>query len=466
MSAPAVPTAYDAVPYRSLPIPEAHVDRLFMLGQLFGTSPVDPAQARVLEIGCSDGGHLVPQAVTYPRSQFVGIDLAATQIAAGRRWVAPLGLDNLRLEAGDATEVAQALGPFDYVLCHGVYSWVPAAVQPALLRTIAQVLAPGGIATVSFNVLPGFAVRQSIRTFLREHMAPTDDAADRVASARALIGFLHEATPTADPRGRALQQACAELLGASPQYLVHGLLGEHNRPCTLVDFVRAAADQGLAYLGDAELGTMTGEGLPTASLEALASVPGDQLQRESVLDVLAQRTFRRSLLVPRSTPITRRVSWRRCLGWWVSARRVPPDVTDPTERAAFVQLVDAWPGQLPVMDWLQATARAVDQPVDVVAASLGPTLLPAWARGTLFLHPRDLGIATAVPDHPRAAEWARRQQSLGQPVTDLRHQHRVLPDRLGELLTRCTGEADRTELAPSDGGALRGLVDRALLARG
>ena len=55
---------YDSVPYESVPFPDTHPRRLAVLGRIFGLEPADPERCRVLELGCADGGNLIPMAVS------------------------------------------------------------------------------------------------------------------------------------------------------------------------------------------------------------------------------------------------------------------------------------------------------------------------------------------------------------------------------------------------------------------
>ena len=164
------PYSYDEVPYHSFPFPETHPDRLAMIGRLFGLIPPDVTRCRVLELGCAGGGNIMPMAALYPNSRFVGIDLSARQVEAGTRNISQLGLSNIELRHGSITDVDDSWGQFDYILCHGVYSWVPAAVQDKILDICKWNLSPDGIAYVSYNTLPGWHMRGMIREIGRAHV--------------------------------------------------------------------------------------------------------------------------------------------------------------------------------------------------------------------------------------------------------------------------------------------------------
>src|SRR5438067_606079 len=141
MTAPAT-TSYDEVPYTSYPFPDTHPDHLCTVATLFGLKPPDISQCRVLELGCASGGNLMPLAELYAESTFLGIDLAQRQIDFGQQQVAELGLKNVELRRASITEVDDSYGKFDYIICHGVYSWVPDTVQAKILDVCRQNLSP------------------------------------------------------------------------------------------------------------------------------------------------------------------------------------------------------------------------------------------------------------------------------------------------------------------------------------
>src|SRR5437763_5023612 len=139
-------SAYDIVPYTSLPFAQTHPDRLAALATLFSLDPPPLERCRVLELGCASGGNLIPMALTLPDAEFVGIDLSPVQIGEGQAVVAALGLANVRLSATSITDFDHGSGPYDYIIAHGVYSWVADAVQARMLEICERQLATKGIA--------------------------------------------------------------------------------------------------------------------------------------------------------------------------------------------------------------------------------------------------------------------------------------------------------------------------------
>ena len=168
-SSPHAPTSYDEFPYPGFPYAGTHPDHLAVIATLLGLNPTRADRCRVLELGCGDGGNLIPLAYAYPQSTFLAIDLSAVQVRQGKQLRQALNLANIQLRAMSILDVNDRLGTFDYIICHGVYSWVPDAVQDTILDICARLLTPQGIALISYNVLPGWHMHGMVRSLILLH---------------------------------------------------------------------------------------------------------------------------------------------------------------------------------------------------------------------------------------------------------------------------------------------------------
>ena len=113
--------------------------------RLFGLNPAPAAGARVLELGCGDGGNLLSLAQALPGASFVGIDAAAGAIARGSELARAAGLrERASCACADLEELPEAepRASFDYVLAHGVYSWIPPRARVGLLAGVRRHMAP------------------------------------------------------------------------------------------------------------------------------------------------------------------------------------------------------------------------------------------------------------------------------------------------------------------------------------
>ena len=167
--------SYDAIPYPSLPIDAMHPDHLYSIAKLFRLDAPLPDNASILELGCASGGHIIPIAVQMPDAKIVGVDLSRKQIAAGQRTVDALGLKNLKLIAMDFQRLDASLGQFDYILCHGVFSWVPPEAQQCILQICQARLSTNGVAYISYNAYPGWFARGMIRQMMLPYVSQLPD---------------------------------------------------------------------------------------------------------------------------------------------------------------------------------------------------------------------------------------------------------------------------------------------------
>jgi SAM-dependent methyltransferase len=375
---------------------------------LFGMHPAHPAACRLLELGCGDGGNLVPMAYALPGSAFTGIDLSATALARAGRLRDALGLENLTLRRADL-EALPELGTFDYVVAHGVYSWIEPAARDALLAACRAHLAPGGVAYVSYDVFPGGHMREITRQMLRWHLRDIEDPAERIEQARALLTAVSEAG----------QSQAEWALGQSDPALYHDELAEHHEAVLFSDFVAHAARHGLQFLAEADLWEMQAGIVPPGLAD-------DLIAREQYLDFFKGRMFRQTLLCHAE----------------VERREPTPDVV---------------------------RGMLADAPADLDAEQL----LRAYVTNQVELHVWAPDLPAEPSERPVASALARLQAAEGTRITTLRHRTVEVPDELGRrLITLLDGTRDRAELMRELGRpgdelerSLQGLVQIAVLER-
>jgi SAM-dependent methyltransferase len=285
-------TSYDHLPYEDHAHPQTHPGRLATVATLLGLAPPPVMGCRVLELGCAAGGNLIPMGVGLSESTFVGIDLSARQVNQGRQVIEALGLRNVRLETGSILEVDEGWGQFDYIICHGVYSWVPADVRDKILTVCAQQLATNGVAYISYNVYPGWHLRRVVRDLLVYHGQSFREPETRVRRARELLEFLATAFERQHaPYAQILEGELQLLRRCGDSYLFHEHLEEVNEPTYFHEFIERATARGLQYLAEAELGAMLLDGFPPEVENTLRTMSPDIIHLEQYFDFMRNRTF-------------------------------------------------------------------------------------------------------------------------------------------------------------------------------
>ncbi len=288
--------SYDQLPYDSLPLPETQPDFLAAVAQLHGFDAPAPRRARILELGCAQGGNLIPLAWRWPESECVGVELSRVQAEAGAAFIAELGIRNVRILHGDLAALPEDLGQFDYIIAHGVYSWVPPAVQQVLLDVCRSHLSAQGVAYISFNVVAGWARLQPLRAALLERTPADLPAPERHVHALRVLGQLE--AEWSDP---VLLKEIAYLKSAAPSYLFHEYLAEFNLPMAFGEFAGQLDAHGLRYVGEA------GPRHAVVELEdAWGLIPESMAGRwqdaEAALDEAHATRFRRAIIARDDAP--------------------------------------------------------------------------------------------------------------------------------------------------------------------
>lgn len=387
-----------------MPITLSQTSHLAAVATLYGLSPPSIATANVLELGCAAGGNIIPLAVRYPRARFTGIDLAASHIADGRRQIGALGLDNVTLHRGDLADILQSREVFDYIVCHGVYSWVPPDTRMAILRICRERLSPNGVATISYNVYPGWHLRDVIRDICLEH-AGSGAAYRRVERARAALDGIAQSSSADGPYGALLREEAKRLRRMPAAYILGEFLAPHNAPCRVRDFIDLAGRQGLHYVGEADLA------MPAASAHAGQG----RAAAEQHDDFITGRPFRRSVLVRRelagqclAAPDAERLALLHVCGTPARTNRADGEPEDAAVVKALERLSAAYPATI-VPDGAEPGVR--------------PALLRLATAGQLMLSVEPYRGNGTADARPLAWPVARMEAASGQPwLTSLRHE--------------------------------------------
>ncbi len=473
--------SYNRLPFQGRAHRETHPRRLAARARLHGL-PAPPTRAcRVLELGCASGDNLIAMAVTMPDATFLGIDISPRQIREGRDTIAALGLHNISLEALGILEVPADLGTFDYIIAHGVYSWVPQPVRDKILEVFATNLSRDGIGYVCYNTYPGWHFREPIRHFLRTHVPLDQPEPNAARQARDLLDRLGQASIPDSLFGPAVAREVALFRDLPDAYLYHELLESDNQPFYFTSFLDDLRSAGLAYVTDTESFTALLDNLDDDIADWICANAGDRADVEQSLDYLYGRTIRHSLLTRRGAAILDRPSGDAVAGLAMAgdptvhpeSPSFDPGVTarfsssngktlgvrDPVSKAGLLELRAAWPACLSFPDLLERTRARLgahagrgsrtgqhDQDVDILAS----TILAGHATGVLDLLDTRAAVADRIDRAPLASPLARHQVSTGRPfITNLYHEELALTEMERNLLLLMDGTRTCQELLAS-----------------
>jgi len=469
---------YDEVPYPLLTHSSTHPDRMAVVGRLMGLHPGSPDACTVLELGCGHGANLIAMAELLPDSRFLGVDYSARQIQEGNDIVSSLGLKNIELRHADILDLPDALDSFDYIIAHGLYSWVPNPVREKALRLIKHSLAPEGIAFVSYNAYPGWHQLKALRDMMLYRARGISDPVEQAHAAREFISLLAESQTEASPFAAFVRHYHSSFQGRGPvpesQFvatLLHDELSEVNDPFYFSEFVANANAAGLQFLAEADLEGSTPVGLSSDVVARLSSFAGDRIEMEQYLDFIRNRNFRRTLLCHEEAPVARTLHANRnaLAGLYVGSparpqrrrRRdapgsvrflSPEDVeysTDqPTVQAVLRHLARVYPRVVAFEELHALASRAVrgrDAPPPAEADALASVLLRnfLYSRSLVELYVAPRHVESRVSARPRTTAFARYMANLGaDSVTNVRHARVQLSNITMALVPLLDGQHD------------------------
>ncbi len=480
------PTAslYDTVLYPTAPLPQTHPDRLATMATWFGLSPADPRKCRYLEVGCGDASNLLPMAWDLSESTFVGIDLAEKPVQHAKQAIASLGVCNLQVEQANLMDLPLEGEPFDYIVAHGFYSWVPPEVQERLLVFCARRLSPHGVAYVSYNVLPGFYIRMMLRDMMRFHTDAISDPQQKIRQAIALVKFLADGQYKDDEFSALLHQELQRYLqkGESP-VLLHDDLAELNEPLYFREFARRAMQQGLQYLAEANFFEMQTVLFPEATQKALHQLEQRGIVfKEQYLDFLKCRRFRQTLLCRRevalhrphdgtplkrlhlSTPAKQQPSIKASDPVWtfMTADKAQIATDHDLSKRALAELSAAWPASISYEELLRRVAgtSSVSQEDEAILLNV---LLTAYSTGLLHANVHPCWAVADPGERPQTTEFIRWQIAQQQPIlASIRHEAVEVADPIGRfLLSLLDGSRTRSDLVREIGAFMqaKGMLD-------
>jgi len=414
-------------------------------------------------------------ALAAPEAHFVGIDLSARQISDAQATSRELGLANLDLHALSILDIPEDFGQFDYILCHGVYSWVPPDVQDKILEVCARHLTPQGVAYVSYNCYPGWHARGAIREMLWYHTEQYEDPKVRIRAARGLLAFLGKAAPAGGSDGgygSLIRHELALLMMTPDTYLLHEHLEEFNEPLYFHQFAARAAAKGLQYLGEAQVSAMMPSRFGPEIEKTLRAIAPDLLHMEQYMDFLRNRMFRQTLLCRADLTPQYALNADTVRNFYVAspakAVSLQPDIAsdqpeqfkgpheptlttrDPLMKAAMAHLIEHWPLPIHFAELLDAARRrlgpAAPPPSEHDAHQLATRLLNCYTSNLVEFSLSPPGFVIDVTPRPRAGAYARLRAMAGDKTTNLRLETVALTPASRLILEHLDGRHDRAAL--------------------
>ena len=296
----------DDLPYVRHFIADLSPARLRLVAALNGLTPPPAVDFDYCELGCAHGDTLAALAAAHPEARFLGVDLSAAHVASAKRLARDGALENIGvLERDFADLVAEDIGQFDYIVAHGVLSWVSPDKRKALLDFAKAKLKPGGLLHVSYNAMPGWASVEPLRQLLLFGGAGQGAASTSLERARRGLEFA-QSMERAGAEYFAKNPAASEMLEtmakAGLPYVVHEYLHEHWAPMYFARVAWEMAASDLHFVGGLPVHSNFRDTAVSEAQERLLAQVTDRATFESLKDFATDEFFRRDVFVSGTPP--------------------------------------------------------------------------------------------------------------------------------------------------------------------
>lgn len=468
-------TDYNQVPYEGSSFPETHLDRLASIAALHGMIPKSPEHCRVLELGCANGENILPMASTFAESDFIAVDLSHRQIARAKEIAEQLELKNIEFRCEDILDIGSRYGLFDYIICHGIFSWVSKEVRQKIFEICSTCLDAQGVAYISYNVSPGWYFRDVVRDIMIYASRGLEDPRNQVAEAKNFLHLVALSTKGRDPLfAQLLERELKQIQKRPDTYLLHDYMEEVNEPVSFFEFMEQAEFYGLQYLEDARLSGQALEDLPEEVANTVRGMSLGRIQQEQSTDFLRNRMFRRSLLCRRSVSLATEISLADVSKCYVASAlklvlpttkepgsgysdfRTPRggsiSLSDPCLKTLVEQLSRGWPQSVPVPEVLielkrwfakRSTSKQFGQDLDQKVC--------AWIRSQAQINLVELSLypprfTMEIGTAPKVSRLARLQAKDGSRIVNQRHESVELDTFSRHILALLDGSCKDEEL--------------------
>ena len=299
--------AYDEVSYPGLILPNTNPDRMAAIARLYGMTPASPEKCRVLELGCGNGVNLNWMAYNLSGSEFIGVDLAKNHIIEAESSAKEIGLENVKFFQEDVLQINKgSFGTFDYIVAHGLFSWVPEFVREKVLEIYDELLNPNGVGFISYNVYPGCYRRQMVNDMMRFYTERFENPQEKIQQGTSFIGFMTENVKS--PAYHEILKYEYESFSRRPaSNIFHDDLAEMNQPFYFTEFLSQAAHFNLKFLSESDYLFSERSFLSGEVAQTIDNISRNPIEREQYADFFECRRFRQTLLCKKDVSLHKKV---------------------------------------------------------------------------------------------------------------------------------------------------------------
>jgi SAM-dependent methyltransferase len=268
---------------------------------LLGHRPPDLTKPfRYADLGCAHAFTALTVAATCPHAEVWGFDFNPAHIENARELAARAGLSNVHFVETSFAQLADqpvsALPEFDFIVSHGLLSWISPENRARLIEVIGQRLRPGGLAYLSYNVTTGWSGMLPLRALMHMLSDASPERSDlAVPGILDYLDRLKSAGAMFFPAQPAVEARMTEVRKQDARYIAHEFLNQHWQPLMFADVARDMSDAKCGYIGSATLSENIDAVSVPAGVVPLLNETRDPILRETLRDFGSGQGFRRDI---------------------------------------------------------------------------------------------------------------------------------------------------------------------------
>jgi SAM-dependent methyltransferase len=267
------------------------------------TAPAADDAFTYCELGCGNGLSLNIFAAAHPKASFYGLDFNPSHVANGRRTAEQGGIPNATFLERSFADLAgeKELPAFDYIVLHGIWSWVSAENRQHIVAFIREKLKPGGMVYVSYNTLPGWSEMVTVRRLMLDVAGRTQG--DLETKIKTALDWLRKYwdTQNKEAASRSYRNRIERILKSDVAYLAHEYFNKDWTLFFFQDVVQELRAAKLTWLTTATLEHTEPSFFLNRARLALVREIVDPIDREQMRDFLGNASFRRDVFL-KGTP--------------------------------------------------------------------------------------------------------------------------------------------------------------------
>lgn len=274
----------------------SHLDYLALASGVLPPERED-GRFRYCELGCGNGMTTAVLAACHPQAQFVGIDFMPVHIANARRAAKQGGLSNVQfLEMSFQQACDEPFEPFDYIVAHGVYSWITAENRAEMVEFFRKFLAPGGVVYLSYNCYPGWLPIAPVQKLVSEYARTVrGPSTQRVKAGFDFVKQMLDKGAAALANQPAAKHQIEKAPTQPPNYLAQEYLNEAWYPLYVTDVMRELQAAKLEYVASATPAENDLRFMMPDEMAALVREQPTEELKQLTKDIFTNARFRRDI---------------------------------------------------------------------------------------------------------------------------------------------------------------------------